>query len=37
MAGLRDRLAHGYFGLADEVIWEVIGQHLAELRREPTG
>lgn len=34
IAGFRDRLAHGYFDLADEVIWDVIQQHLPELRRE---
>jgi uncharacterized protein with HEPN domain len=31
MAGLRDVLAHEYFGVDDEVIWDVVKNKLPEL------
>jgi uncharacterized protein with HEPN domain len=31
VAGLRDVLAHEYFGVDDEVIWDVVKNKLAEL------
>ncbi len=34
IAGFRDRLAHGYFDLADEVIWEVIQRYFPPLRAD---
>jgi uncharacterized protein with HEPN domain len=34
LAGFRDRLAHGYFDMDDDVIWSVIQEHLAILKAE---
>jgi uncharacterized protein with HEPN domain len=32
IAGFRDRLAHGYFDVDDDVVWNVVQEHLAALR-----
>ena len=32
MAGLRDVLAHAYFGLDDETLWDVVTTKIPELR-----
>jgi uncharacterized protein with HEPN domain len=32
IAGFRNRLAHGYFILNNELVWDVIQQHLPPLR-----
>lgn len=34
MAGMRDRLIHGYFGVDYELVWEVIGERIPELRKQ---
>lgn len=34
IAGFRDRLAHGYSELDDEIVWSVVQQQLAPLRDE---
>jgi uncharacterized protein with HEPN domain len=34
MAGMRDRLIHGYFGVDHDLVWEVATQKVPELRRE---
>ena len=34
MAGLRDVLIHGYFGIDLEIIWDVVENKLPTLRRE---
>lgn len=34
MAGLRDRLIHGYFGVDHELVWDVITTKVPALRRE---
>ena len=31
MTGLRDRIAHGYFGIDYEIVWEVIKNRLPKL------
>ena len=31
MAGMRDRLIHGYFGVDYEIVWEVATQKAPEL------
>jgi uncharacterized protein with HEPN domain len=33
MAGMRDRLIHGYFGVDLELVWEVIGKQVPDLER----
>jgi uncharacterized protein with HEPN domain len=33
MAGMRDRLIHGYFGVDYDLVWEVVTQKVPELRR----
>ena len=33
MAGMRDRLIHGYFGVDYELVWEVATQKAPELAR----
>lgn len=33
MSGLRDRLIHGYFGVDYEIVWDVVQNHVPELRR----
>ncbi|MBI2917088.1 MAG: DUF86 domain-containing protein [Chloroflexi bacterium] len=32
MAGMRDRLIHGYFGVDTEIVWETATQLVPELR-----
>lgn len=32
MAGMRDRLIHGYFGVDHDLVWEVVKQKVPELR-----
>jgi uncharacterized protein with HEPN domain len=34
MAGLRDRLIHGYFGIDYELVWDVIEHHIPHVHRE---
>jgi len=31
IAGFRNRLAHAYFGIDDEIIWDIINNHLTPL------
>lgn len=33
MAGMRDRLIHGYFGVDYELVWEVVATHVPALSR----
>lgn len=33
MAGMRDRLIHGYFGVDLELVWDVVTVRVPELRR----
>lgn len=32
MAGMRDRLIHGYFGVDLDLVWQVVTVHVPELR-----
>ena len=32
MAGIRDRVIHDYFGVSLEIVWDVIENHLPQLR-----
>lgn len=32
MAGMRDRLIHGYFGVDHDLVWEVATEKVPELR-----
>lgn len=32
MAAMRDRLIHGYFGVDDSIVWDVIQGHIPALR-----
>jgi uncharacterized protein with HEPN domain len=34
ICGFRDHLAHGYFGLDDDVVWEVVTEELPMLLLE---
>lgn len=34
MAGMRDRLIHGYFGIDYELVWEVATTHMANLAEQ---
>lgn len=34
IAGLRDRLIHGYFGVDLDLVWDVVTQHVPRLRRD---
>jgi len=34
LAGLRDIVAHEYFGVSDEIVWDVIQTKLSSLRQE---
>jgi len=34
MAGMRDRLIHGYFGIDYEIVWDVVKNHIPELHRQ---
>lgn len=31
IAGMRDRLVHGYFGVDHEIVWDVVTNHVPEL------
>jgi uncharacterized protein with HEPN domain len=33
MSGMRDRLIHGYFGVDYAIVWDVVSNHIPELRR----
>jgi uncharacterized protein with HEPN domain len=33
MAGMRDRLIHGYFGVDYAIVWDVVTTHIPVLRR----
>ncbi|MGH7335047.1 MAG: HepT-like ribonuclease domain-containing protein [Candidatus Rokuibacteriota bacterium] len=34
MSGMRDRLIHDYFGVDYELVWDVVQNHIPELRRQ---
>ena len=34
MAGMRDRLIHGYFGVDHELVWDVVQNRIPELRQQ---
>ena len=34
MAGMRDRLIHGYFGVDYDVVWDAVTNNVPVLRRE---
>lgn len=34
MAGMRDRLIHGYFGVDFELVWDVVRNRIPELRNQ---
>lgn len=34
MAGMRDRLIHGYFAVDYELVWDVVAREVPRLRRE---
>jgi len=34
MAGMRDRLIHGYFGVDFELVWDVVRTRIPELRKQ---
>lgn len=34
MAGLRDRLIHGYFGVDYDLVWEVVTTRVPQLKRD---
>jgi uncharacterized protein with HEPN domain len=33
LAGMRDRLIHGYFGVDYAIVWDVVRNHIPELRQ----
>lgn len=33
MSGMRDRLIHGYFGVDYGIVWDVVQNHIPQLRR----
>ena len=37
MAGMRDRLIHGYFGVDYDLVWEVVTTKVPQLKRETEG
>lgn len=37
IAGLRDVLAHGYFGIDEDIVWDVIENKIAPLRTAVAG
>ncbi|MFB3888648.1 MAG: DUF86 domain-containing protein [Candidatus Bathyarchaeia archaeon] len=37
IAGMRDRLIHGYFGVDLELVWDVTQEDLPRLKREILG
>ncbi len=34
MAGMRDRLIHGYFGVDNEIVWKTVKEFAPEIRSE---
>jgi uncharacterized protein with HEPN domain len=34
MAGMRDRLVHGYFGVDYDIVWDVASRKAPELERQ---
>ena len=34
MAGTRDRLAHHYFGINQEIVWQIVQEDLPKLREQ---
>ena len=34
MAGMRDRLIHGYFGVDYELVWDVVTEHVPALNEQ---
>jgi len=34
MAGMRDRLIHGYFGIDNEIVWKTVKEFAPEIRCE---
>jgi len=34
MAGMRDRLIHGYFGIDYDIVWDVVTNKIPQLRQE---
>lgn len=34
MAGMRDRLVHGYFGVDYEIVWDVVSNRIPDLREQ---
>lgn len=37
IAGMRDRLIHGYFGVDHEIVWDVVSNKIPELRTAVAG
>lgn len=34
MAGMRDRLIHGYFGVDYQLVWDVVANRIPDLRKQ---
>jgi len=34
MAGMRDRLVHGYFGVDYQLVWDVVQNRIPDLRKQ---